>query len=404
MAGTRRRKDKNGKPRPFYEGWFIDWQGKQRFFKGTSNQKETLRIAKEEENHHRKIRLGYLPPPKSSNITRSFRKVADEYLAWGNLQGGRGGRPWGKTHARMRGFYLTFWENVLGLKNLQNLIGILPKVEKILRGLKSENKSGKTLQNYADGLSAFCDWCKDRGYLDYHPLEKLESFDTTPTSKRRAFTIGEVKQLLQLCSPQRRLLYETAVCTGLRAGELGALRKSHLDTKRQGLQLEASWTKNRKDGFQQLPIWLVDKLSESSKNKAADAPLLEVPSHPARDLDKDLKAAGILKVTSEGKLDFHAFRVAYVSFVFEAGASMKEAQTLARHSNADLTINVYARSRENRLIEVTEKVGKNIFQDEIYDHSMTHPALMAGEQNGKFSSNKTLNSEMEWSGRRDSNP
>jgi hypothetical protein len=51
--------------------------------------------------------------------------------------------------------------------------------------------------------------------------------------------------------------------------------------------------------------------------------LLYVSSHPGRDLEIDLKAAGIAKWTDDGKVDFHALRVAYVSLVFEAGASTK---------------------------------------------------------------------------------
>ena len=73
--------------------------------------------------------------------------------------------------------------------------------------------------------------------------------------------------------------------------------------------------------------------------------------------DLDLAAAGISKTAPGGKLDFHALRVTYVSLVLEAGASVKEAQSLARHSNPDLTLNVYGRARYERLAEVTESVG-----------------------------------------------
>ena len=36
---------------------------------------------------------------------------------------------------------------------------------------------------------------------------------------------------------------------------------------------------------------------------------------------------------------------------------MKEGQTLARHATPDLTLNVYAKTRQERLQEVTEKVA-----------------------------------------------
>jgi len=83
-------------------------------------------------------------------------------------------------------------------------------------------------------------------------------------------------------------------------------------------------------------------------------------SHPVRDLDSDLAAASISKWTAEGKLDFHALRTAYISRVVESGASVKEAQTLARHSTAELTLNTYARARSERLAQVAEEAGEPI--------------------------------------------
>jgi integrase len=159
----------------------------------------------------------------------------------------------GETHARMRRSFLGFWEERLKIKTLADLKGILPRVEKTLRELKGKGRSGKTLRNYADGLAAFCDWCKKRDYLDHDPLEKLQPFDATPQTKRRALTPDEIRQLLAACQPNRKLTYEMALCTGLRAGELQALRVSHLDPSKGGVHLEAAWTKNRKGGFQPLP-------------------------------------------------------------------------------------------------------------------------------------------------------
>ena len=98
-----------------------------------------------------------------------------------------------------------------------------------------------------------------------------------------------------------------------------------------------------------------DRTAEYPKN-----PLLFVPSHPSRELEVDLKAAGIPKVTKEGKIDFHSCRVAFVTLVLEAGASAKEAQTLARHATPELTMNVYARTRDARLSLVAEHVGDRI--------------------------------------------
>ena len=93
-------------------------------------------------------------------------------------------------------------------------------------------------------------------------------------------------------------------------------------------------------------------------------PLLYVPSHPARALDLDLEAAGIKKKTAEGKIDFHACRLAYINLVIDSGVSVKQEQELARHSAADMTMNVYGRANVDRLAEAVERVGRAFLQPE----------------------------------------
>ena len=80
-----------------------------------------------------------------------------------------------------------------------------------------------------------------------------------------------------------------------------------------------------------------------------------MPIQPARALEIDLDAAGIPKRLPQGKLDFHACRVAYINFVLSAGANVREAQSLARHATPDMTMNVYGRTEDTRLVELVER-------------------------------------------------
>jgi len=267
----------------------------------------------------------------------------------------------------------------LGLDVLGDLVGVLGRVEKQLRELQVLGRTGKTITHYAETLGAFCAWCVHRGYLEANPLEELAPFDTTPEVRRRAMTLDEITSLLSICPPERRLLYETALFSGLRANELRNLNEEHLDLEGSGLRLDASWTKNRQAGFQPLPMALLERLKAfatsgepvrlyeeslrrgGSKRQVPITPLLYVPSQPARVMSKDLAVAGIPDQTAGGKLDFHALRTAFVNLVFEYGqVSPKEAQDLARHSTPDLTFNVYGRSRESRLVEAVERLAQAV--------------------------------------------
>jgi hypothetical protein len=212
---------------------FTDWTGKRKTATGTTSWRETKRLAQRVQAEHNEIRCGYRPPPDTAdrNAQRPFAEVAEEYLRWGESQGGRGGRPWGRGHARMRRSLLAWWQEKLGLSVLADLDLILPDVEEALRELQAKNLSGKTLAGYADSLSAFCRWCanKSRGYLKENPLAGISRFDTTPRTRRRAMTAEEIRRILSVASEYRRLLYEVAFCSGLRANELRNLSVEHLD-------------------------------------------------------------------------------------------------------------------------------------------------------------------------------
>ena len=88
------------------------------------------------------------------------------------------------------------------------------------------------------------------------------------------------------------------------------------------------------------------------------------PRDCARSLDRDLKKAGILKhIPGVGKLDFHALRTAFATMVIEAGATVKEAQTLLRHSTPQITLNTYPRTRDERLVRIAQRVGEIVLAD-----------------------------------------
>ena len=49
--------------------------------------------------------------------------------------------------------------------------------------------------------------------------------------------------------------------------------------------------------------------------------------------------------------------MAYITFLFKAGAGAKDAQSLARHESLNLTMNTYARTRDERLADLAEAFG-----------------------------------------------
>jgi integrase len=263
---------------------------------------------------------------------------------------------------------------------------ILPETERVIREQIALQRSGKTIKLDVSVLNAFCNWCIQRDYLSENPLKKLGKINIEPKSFRRALTQDELQKIFNVIVANKnefgywQPLLPMACCSGLRSGALKALTIDSLDIERYELKLKAKDSKNRKDGTKEVSEELVRILIENfnsgipqalykkyytkinSSQQPPKNPLLYIPSHPARELDKVLKLAGVPKNTREGKVDFHALRVAYATFIGEAGASLKEAQTALDHSDPRITNNIYLKTRDDRMHTLAEKVSTPIFE------------------------------------------
>jgi integrase len=189
--------------------------------------------------------------------------------------------------------------------------------------------------------------------------------------ERYANVRPEVRDRLALVGRERALTYKTLVLTGLRKGELASLTVAHLrlDDTVPGLTLDAADEKNREgndillrdDLAADLRAWLADKLHRLQKDVRRagapiparlppDTPLFDVPAKLCKILDRDLRMAGIAKRDDRGRtLDVHALRTTFGTLLSKGGVAPRTAQAAMRHSDIDLTMNVYT---DPRLLDV----------------------------------------------------
>ncbi|MFC1766088.1 tyrosine-type recombinase/integrase [Planctomycetota bacterium] len=374
MAGARKKPLKSGK----YQGWYKNYEGKQTFFLGTSNRQETLSAAFSFQKEHKKIAIGELPKPEArqQHRNRPIKEVFAEYQAWGELRGRKDGKPWGGIHAHKTKENLFFWRKALKLKTLADLDNILSAVEHQMKLISDQKRAPRTIAHIVTSLRAFCNWAIKRKYLAHNPLAELGTLDIEPQKEYRAYNLDEVRRIFDVATPYERLLLMTAMVTGCRAGELGKLMVDDLDPKTGILTLRPAVTKNKKEKCLVLPRSLVEALlfayhsgetarlyhrhNHRRKTPPPAGTLLFVSTHPSRELDRLRIKAGIPKKTKDGIACFHSLRSTFVSLVAEQGASVKELQSLARHSDPRLTMNVYAKSRDEREAQVIEGVFKTL--------------------------------------------
>ena len=102
----------------------------------------------------------------------------------------------------------------------------------------------------------------------------MSRFDIRPNCPNRALTPDEILKLLAVAPPHRQLRYKTALATGYRLSECGALKVRNLDLFGPSLPLAADFTKNRKDARQPIGRELADKLAAFSAGRAKTESLL----------------------------------------------------------------------------------------------------------------------------------
>lgn len=157
---------------------------------------------------------------------------------------------------------------------------------------------------------------------------------------RRALNDDEARKLL---AGTRRPLYLLALHTGLRRGEINALRWGdlRLDVVNPFYLVPVANSKSRKEQPRPLHPELVKELQALKSARNATTESLVFPERvPAmKVIRKDFKAAGIPLQDERGhRVDFHALRMTYITRRQRAGVSPREAMELARHSDMRLTM------------------------------------------------------------------
>lgn len=224
----------------------------------------------------------------------------------------------------------------------------------------------------------FCNWLVRNRRLPDNPFRLIIiRKDASPKRKRRALLKDDLQHLLEITNVRplrevqtvrkgkhkgeqtanvraevaerkrqegyaRYMLYRTAILTGLRRGELTALKVCHLNLASDDptLHLPGEHTKNGKDAYLPLQHALAADLLNFIKGKGPQDKVFKVAQGKAsvETLKRDLKAAGIPYQDETGRyFDFHSFRkcTTYLLNVNEVFERFRK--IYMRHENTTLT-------------------------------------------------------------------
>jgi integrase len=229
-----------------------------------------------------------------------------------------------------------------------------------LSALRQEGMSVQTSNHYLRAIKQFARWMVQDRRMAENPLAHLATLnvEVDRRRRRRALTTNEFDRLvaaaqngppvMRLSGPDRAILYIIAGYTGYRRGEIGSITATSFDFDADPptLTVEAGHSKRRRTDVIPLRPDFAERIWHwiDGRQTGAGQPLFHVDMRRTADMIKaDLKRAEIPYVDEHGRYaDFHALRHTFVSNLGKAGVPPKVAQSLARHSDINLTMNVYS--------------------------------------------------------------
>ena len=345
-----------------------------------------MQLGREKEKQAMQRREGLVDPTQerfSKAARQSIREHAAEYAAYLRA-GGRTGK-----HVDATERYLTAIFTRCGMERLSDLRSpaVMAAIDDIRRGVpvgkQKQRPASLSLCNaYLKSLKGFSRWLLQQRRSAEDALLDLKIFnaETDRRHVRRELTANEVQWLLEVterrtlpehgaAGPIRAMCYRLAGSTGFRANELKSLTTDSfsLDAIPPTCTVEAGYSKRRKRDVQPLPPAMVEPLRAWLAGMEPGSKVFaDIAAGTARMLRSDLRAARqawleealtgeersrreqtdfLLYEDRQGHVaDFHSLRVLFISRVVAGGASVREAQTLARHSTPLLTFNTYSRA------------------------------------------------------------
>ena len=236
-----------------------------------------------------------------------------------------------------------------------------------------------TVRNAVLPLRVIINRAIDRDEIAYNPTEKLD----LPRDRSRRDRVApprEIQALLEVLPPHYRALWSAAVYSGLRRGELQALRWENVDLEAAIIRVEANWDR---------VVGLIEPKTEAGRRK------VPVPRALARELRSfrvqqgngggfvfsttgdrpfdptNAKRAAMRLWTRAGlkPLGFHEARHTYASLMIAAGVNAKALSTYMGHSSITVTLDRYG-----HLLPGNEKEAADML-DELLDRDLGSDAL-----------------------------
>ncbi len=254
---------------------------------------------------------------------------------------------------------------------------------------KAVPRSARSMNAYQVSIVSFCNWCVNNKRLRFNPFARISKAneDADQRRPRRALTEDEFVRLVEaarrapsrpalkrhqggaskaarpdqcLTGSERAEVYTVLVGTGLRIGELARLRVGdlHLDARNPGFDVRPDVDKAGRAAALPLHPDLVALLRPRIEGRKRAELVFEIPSGLIQRFHADCKRAKIPQIDERGnRVDIHALRVTFNTWLAKSGVSARFSQELMRHQDPEMTRKVYTDVNLFDLSSAVESLG-----------------------------------------------
>lgn len=244
--------------------------------------------------------------------------------------------------------------------------------------LKEKGLKGRTINNNIFVLGIILSTAVKQGIITNNPIEDIEALSTTDSKERDAFTLDDIRKIIsqEWEMPIYRDIFILGCMTGMRIGEIIALKKKHIkdgyievcENYSHELKLTKD-TKNHKSRVVPITQEINDMLIRYSEKIDNESFIFNINGKPIvyitmrKKVKKVLEAAGI-----EGNKTFHSTRHFFDSSLYvDSGIDKERIKAVMGHSSDDM-FRRYLHIKEDSLSEVKEaqeNIYKRISDNEI---------------------------------------
>lgn len=250
------------------------------------------------------------------------------------------------------------------------------KVQSFLAEKRSSGLSGSSVHGLRTALSKVLQAAVDWNYLELNPARGIRIGDRGPKTERLYLNSPEVLRLLTALPEPCHTIVVIAVLTGMRIGEILALRWKYLDLMRGSIQIRETVSEGlfgspkTRSGRRDVPM--SDRVRDAfevqrtrSRQTGPEdlvfATRNQTPLNPKNLLRRVLRpTCDALKLPA---ITWHSFRHTNATLLGEVGESLRTAQALLGHSDLETTLNVYTHAIPESQRRAVDKVAEVLFAD-----------------------------------------